>query len=71
MNEQEWQDIEAEVKQDLARIETDQDAYDFMDKYFSKDLQADYIKIYRSDRHEMNRSPRQAIDNLLSLPPIQ
>lgn len=66
-----WKQIEAESTADLAQIITDQDAIAFISKYFVKDLQANYRQIYRSDRHEMNRSPKQAIENLLSLPPIQ
>ena len=70
MNEQEWKDIEAEVTRDLTTIETDQEAYDFMHKYLSKELMHQYMQIYRSDRHEMNRSPRQALESILSLPPL-
>lgn len=66
-----WKAIEAQAQADLEKIETDQDAIAFIQKYFSKDLQPRYMQIYRSDRHEMNRTPRQAIDNILSLPPIE
>ncbi len=54
----------------LEAIQTDQDAYAFIDIYLSKELRPQLVKIYSSDRHEMNRTPRQAIDNLLSLPPL-
>jgi len=55
----------------LEAVQTDQQAYAFIEKYLSKDLRGRYMTIYRSDRHEMNRSPRQALDNLLSLPPLE
>lgn len=67
---QDWKDIEAQAQTDLDAIQTDQDAYAFMDKYLSKELRWRYREMYRSDRNEMGRSPRQAIDNLLSLPPL-
>ncbi len=70
-NTSDWKAIEAQSKADLDRIQTDQDAYAFIKKYLAHDLQGRYVQIYRSDRHEMNRTPRQAIDNLLSLPPIE
>lgn len=66
-----WQEIEAQAQQDLEHIQTDQDAYRFIETYFSKDLQYRYLALYRSDRHEMNRSPKEAIDMLLSLPPLE
>ncbi len=66
-----WRAIEAQAKADLEAIQTNQDAITFIQKYFAKDLQPDYLKIYRSDVHEMGRSPKKAIENLLSLPPIQ
>ena len=65
-----WRAIEAQAKADLENIQTDKDAIAFIEKYLSKELQPDYLKIYRSDRYEMNRTPRQAIDNLLSMPPL-
>lgn len=65
-----WQAIEAQAKIDLEAIQTDQDAYAFIEKYLSKELRHQYIKIYRSDRHEMLRTPKKAIENLLSLPPL-
>ncbi len=70
MNEQDWKDIEAEVKRDLAAIITDQDVYAFMDKYFSREYLPTYRQLYYSDRHVMNRTPRQALANILSLPPL-
>ncbi len=70
MNDLDWKAIEAEAQKDLEAIQTDQDAIAFIQKYFVKDLQPNYLKIYRSDRYEMNRTPRAAIDNLLSLPPL-
>jgi hypothetical protein len=65
-----WRAIEKQAEQDLAAIQTDQDAYRFIEKYLSKELRGQLVKIYQSDRHEMNRSPRAAIKNLLSLPPL-
>jgi peptidoglycan/xylan/chitin deacetylase (PgdA/CDA1 family) len=65
-----WKAIEAQSKIDLETIQTDKDAYAFIEKYLSKELRHQYITIYQSDRHEMNRTPREAIDNLLSLPPL-
>jgi hypothetical protein len=67
---QDWKAIESQAKRDLENIQTDQDAVAFLEKYFSRELRLDYLKLYRSDRREMGRSPRQAIDNLLSLPPL-
>ncbi len=67
---QDWKAIEAQAKADLETIQTDQDAYRFIETYFTREYRADYLKIYRSDRHEMGRTPRRAIDNLLSLPPL-
>ena len=67
----EWKAIEEQAKADLEAVQTDKDAYAFIGKYLSKDLQGRYLQIYRSDRHEMNRTPRQALDNILSLPPIE
>jgi len=67
---QDWKAIEAQAKADLEQIATDQDAYRFIEKYLSQELRGQLMDIYRSDRHEMNRSPRQAIDNILSLPPF-
>jgi hypothetical protein len=66
-----WRALEKQVEQDVAAIVTDQDAYRFIERYLSADLRGRYIAIYRSDRHEMNRSPQQAIKNLLSLPPLE
>lgn len=66
-----WRAIEEQAKRDLEAIQTDEDAIRFINTYFAQDLRHDYLKIYRSDRHEMLRSPRQAIDDILSLPPIQ
>ncbi len=65
-----WKAIEAQAKTDLEAIQTDKDAYAFIDKYLSKELRPNLLKIYRSDRHEMNRTPREALDNLVSLPPL-
>ncbi len=65
-----WRDIEAQTKNDLEAIQTDQDAIAFIEKYLSHELRHQYLTIYRSDRHEMNRTPRQAIDNILALPPL-
>ena len=67
---QDWKAIEAQATADLEAIQTDQDAYDFIEKYLSRELRSQFLAIYRSDRHEMNRTPRQAIDNLLALPPL-
>lgn len=69
-NPVDWKAIDEQAKVDLAAIVTDQDVYDFMHKYLSKELMHQYMLIYRSDRHEMNRSPKQALENLLSLPPL-
>jgi inhibitor of KinA sporulation pathway (predicted exonuclease) len=66
-----WKAAQAKIEAELEAIQTDQDAYAFIAKHLSKDLQGRYRAIYRSDRHEMNRTPRQAIDNLLSLPPLE
>lgn len=71
MTEKDWKEIEKEAERDFEQITDDQDAVAFIVKYFARDLQSDYLKIYRSDRYEMNRSPKQAIANLLRLPPIQ
>ncbi len=68
---QSWRDIEAQAKVDLEAIATDQDAYAFIGKYLSRDLRGRYLAIYRSDRQEMNRSPKEAIESLLSLPPLE
>jgi hypothetical protein len=65
-----WKDIEAEASRDLEAITTDLNAYNFMERYFSKELQGQYIAIYRSLRNEMLKTPRQAIDTILSLPPL-
>jgi hypothetical protein len=70
-NETEWQAIQDQAAADLEAVTTDQQAYTFIEKYFSRDLRGRYLAIYRSDRHEMNRSPRQALDSLLSLPPLE
>lgn len=69
--ELDWKAIEKQAEQDLQAITDDASAYRFIEKYFVHDLRGRYLAIYRSDRHEMNRSPRQAIDNLLSLPPLE
>jgi hypothetical protein len=66
----EWREIEAQAQADLETIETDEQAIAFIDKYLSHERRMDYLRIYHSDRHEMNRTPREALDNLLSLPPI-
>jgi len=50
MSEQDWKVIEAQAKTDFERIADDQDAVAFIVKYVAKDLQPDYLKIYRSDR---------------------
>ena len=70
MSTQDWREVEAQAKQDLEAIQTDQDAIAFIEKYLSRELRHQYLTIYRSDRREMNRTPRQAIDNLLTLPPL-
>jgi len=70
MSTQDWKAIEAQAKADYEQIADDQDAVAFIVKYFSKEMQPDYLKIYRSDRYEMLRSPKQAINNLLQLPPL-
>src|SRR6266700_1952306 len=66
-----WRAIEQQAQADFEQITDDQDAVAYIVKYFSKELQPDYLKIYRSDRYEMGRSPKQAINNLLRLPPLQ
>jgi len=66
-----WKALEAQAKADYAQIADDSDAVAFIVKYIARDLQADYLKIYRCDRYAMNRSPKQAIANLLRLPPLQ
>ncbi len=65
-----WKDIEAEVSRDLAAITTDLNAWSFMEKYFSRELQGQYSAIYRSLRNEMGKTPRQSIDTILSLPSL-
>lgn len=70
-NETEWQALQDQAASDLEAVTSDKEAYAFIEKYMSKDLQGRYMAIYRSDRHEMNRTPRQALDNLLSLPPLE
>jgi hypothetical protein len=67
---QDWKAIEAQAKADLENIQTDQEAIAFIERYFSRELRLDDLRIYHSDRNEMGRSPRQAIENLLSLPPL-
>ncbi len=67
---QDWKAIEAQAKADLEAIQTDQGAYRFIENYLSRELRTQLPAIYRSDRHEMGRTPRQAVDNLLSLPPL-
>jgi hypothetical protein len=66
-----WHAIETQAKADLEAVATDQEAYAFMRKYFAKDLLGRYQQLYRSDRQEMLRSPKEALDNLLSLPPLE
>jgi hypothetical protein len=66
-----WRAIEAQAKADLEKIATDQDAIRFIETYFVRDLRLRYLALYRSDRHEMGRTPREAIDNLLTLPPLE
>ncbi len=66
-----WHAIEQQAQADYQQIADDSDAVRYICTYFAKDLQADYLKIYRSDRYEMGRSPRQAIDNILRMPPLQ
>jgi hypothetical protein len=66
-----WRAIEAQAKADLEAIATDQDAIAFIETYFARDLRLRYLELYRSDRNEMGRTPRQAIDNLLTLPPLE
>jgi hypothetical protein len=70
LTNQDWKDIVAEAERDLDGITTDQQAYDFMRTYLSEELMHQYMLIYRSDRHEMGRTPRQALENLLSLPSL-
>lgn len=70
-NETEWQSIQDQAATDLEAVTTDKQAYAFISKYMSKDLRGRYVQIYKSDRYEMLRSPRQALDNLLSLPPLE
>ena len=65
-----WRAIERRAQADLEAIQTDQDAYRFIENYLSKELRSQLVKIYQSDRHEMNRSPQQSVKNLLSLPPL-
>ncbi len=67
---QDWREIEAQGRSDLGEIVTDEDAVRFIQTYLSEELRPNYLRIYHSDRHQMNRTPRQAIDNLLSLPPL-
>lgn len=64
-----WRAMPARVRADLEAVETDEQALAFIARYFVKGLQPRYRQIYRSDRHEMRRTPRQALDNLLCLPP--
>ena len=66
-----WNAIVAQAQADLEAVQTDQDAYRFIEQYFPQDLRGRYMVIYRSDRQEMNRTPRQALDNLLALPPLE
>jgi len=66
-----WRAIEQQAQTDYQQIADDSDAVRYICTYFSKELQADYLKIYRSDRYAMNRSPKQAIATLLRLPPLQ
>ncbi len=66
-----WKALQEQAQRDFEAIVDDQDAVAYIVKYFSRDLQGDYLRIYRSDRHEMNRSPKQAVANLLRLPPLQ
>ena len=68
---EDWKAIEAQAAADLEVVQPDQQAYAFIEKYLSRDLRGRYMAIYRSDRHEMNRSPKQALENLLSLPPLE
>lgn len=70
-NETEWQSIQDQAAADLEAVMSDKEAYAFISKYFSRDLQGRYTAIYRSDRHEMNRSPKEALTSLLSLPPLE
>ena len=70
MSEQDWKDIEVEVARDLSGITTDLSAYNFMDKYFSREVKGQCIDIYRSLRNEMLKTPREAIDTILSLPSL-
>jgi hypothetical protein len=67
---EDWRTIEAQSQADLEAIQTDQDAIAFIEKSLSRERCPDLLKIYRSDRHEMNRTPREAIGNLPSLPPF-
>lgn len=69
--EQDWKTIEAQAAADLASVQSDQDAYTFIKQYLASDLQGRLLAIYHSDRHEMLRSPKQALENLLALPPLE
>ncbi len=66
---EDWKAIEAQAATDLEAVQTNQQAYAFIEKYLSKDLRGRYMAIYRSDRHEMNRSPKESLESLLALPP--
>ncbi len=68
---EDWKTIEAQAAADLEAVTTDKEAYAFIEKYLSRDLRGRYLAIYRSDRHEMNRSPKEALESLLSLPPLE
>ncbi len=65
-----WRAIEKQAEIDLAAIQTDADAYRFIERYLSAELRIQLMKIYQSDRREMGRSPQEAVKNLLSLPPL-
>ncbi len=69
MDEQKWANINAEAAGDLDAIKTDQDAINFMHKYFSAEYLPDYLRMYQSIRHEMGKQPREALEQVISTPP--
>jgi hypothetical protein len=68
---EDWKAIEEQAKRDFEAISDDQDAVAYIVKYFAKDLHGRYLSIYRSDRYDMGRTPKQAVANLLRLPPLE
>jgi hypothetical protein len=65
-----WRAIEQEMNSDLAAVKTDEDASRFMRRYFSAEYLHDYLKIYRSIRSEMGKTPGDALAQVLELPPL-